>query len=66
MLNNVIEEIDLKKDSLNKLSEDLINGDKKTLIVYLDKELDNDIEYEKNLEETLDKIEDLLGINFSK
>ena len=56
----------MKEDSINSISDDLINGDKRVLINYLDDELDKDIKNEEVLDKTLDEIEKLLGINLSK
>ena len=63
-LNKVIEDITIKEDSVNLISNDLINGDKNNLLNYLDDELDKDIQNEESLDKTFDKLESLLGINF--
>lgn len=63
-LNKVIEDITVKEDSVNLISNDLINGDKNNLLKYLDDELDKDIQNEESLDRTFDKLETLLGINF--
>ena len=63
-LNKVIEDITIKEDSVNLISNDLINGDKNNLLNYLDDELDKDIQNEEGLDKTFDKLESLLGINF--
>ena len=63
-LNKVIEDITIKEDSLNSISDDLINGDKNVLINYLDDELDKDNQNEESLDKTFDQLESLLGIKF--
>ena len=63
-LNKVIEDITIKEDSLNSISDDLINGDKNVLINYLDDELDKDNKNEESLDKTFDQLESLLGIKF--
>ena len=63
-LNKVIEDITIKEDSLNSISDDLINGDKNVLINYLDDELDKDNKNEESLDRTFDQLESLLGIKF--
>ena len=63
-LNKVIEDITIKEDSLNSISDDLINGDKNILINYLDDELGKDTQNEESLDRTFDQLESLLGIKF--
>ena len=63
-LNKVIEDITIKEDSLNSISDDLINGDKNILINYLDDELGKDAQNEESLDRTFDQLESLLGIKF--
>lgn len=63
-LNKVIEDITIKEDSLNSISDDLINGDKNILINYLDDELGKDTPNEESLDRTFDQLESLLGIKF--
>ena len=63
-LNKVIEDITIKEDSLNSISDDLINGDKNVLINYLDNELDKDTKNEESLDKTFNQLESLLGIKF--
>ena len=53
-LNKVIEDITIKEDSLNSISDDLINGDKNILINYLDDELGKDTQNEESLDRTFD------------
>ncbi|MDU4936028.1 MAG: hypothetical protein E6X43_12030, partial [Peptostreptococcaceae bacterium] len=60
----VIEDITIKEDSLNSISDDLINGDKNILINYLDDELGKDTQNEESLDRTFDQLESLLGIKF--
>ena len=62
--NKVIEDITIKEDSLNSISDDLINGDKNILINYLDDELGKDTQNEESLDRTFDQLESLLGIKF--
>lgn len=63
-LNKVIEDITIKEDSLNSISDDLINGDKNILINYLDDELGKYTQNEESLDRTFDQLESLLGIKF--
>lgn len=63
---NLIEDIIKKTDAFNSVNEDLLKGSKKSLINHIDNELDKDLTAENNFDNTLEKIEEKLGIDLDK
>lgn len=59
----VISDIKLKEENINSIDPNLVSGDKIALMDYLEKELDKDIKNEESFDNTLEKIENNLGID---
>lgn len=62
----LIKDIERKEDELNKVDNTMLNKTSKELITYLENKLDNDNMNLNQFDDTLDKIEDLLGIDLDK
>ncbi|MGL5330532.1 MAG: hypothetical protein ACRDD7_14770 [Peptostreptococcaceae bacterium] len=63
---DLVEEIVKKTDSFNHLNEDLLRGSKSDLTNNIENELDKNNSSEEKFDTTLEKIEQILGIDLDK